>query len=143
MTHDSGLRTHHIGILVKDISAAAEGYISILRYHPRTEVIRDPIQNALVQFLALAGDEVYLELIAPDGPQSHLNSALKKGGGVHHVCYTVSGIDAMVAQMQEKGYLLIRSPQPAVAFNGRAIAWLMNRDHLLVELVEKGAESEL
>lgn len=136
-------RTHHIGVLVKDIAVAIGTYKSYLGYMARTEVFHDPLQRANVQFLVLPGESVYLELIAPDGPESHLMTALRKGGGVHHICYAVSGIGTAIARLQEHGLLMVRSPQPAIAFNGREIAWLMNRDHLLIELVEKGAEGEL
>lgn len=139
----SGYRTHHFGILVKDIAVAIESYTKYLGYEARTGIFHDPVQKANVQFLALPGETSYLELIAPDGPESHLMTALKKGGGVHHICYAVAGIGAAIASLQEQGFLMVKSPQPATAFNGREIAWLMNRDHLLIELVEKGAEGEL
>jgi hypothetical protein len=39
--------------------------------------------------------------------------------------------------------MIIAAPVPAVAFNGRRIAWLIGRDKLLTELVERGADAEL
>lgn len=143
MSLPADYRTHHVGVLVKDIDAAIESYTKYLGYEVRTGIFHDPIQKAKVRFLALPEEAAYLELIAPDGPESHLMTALRRGGGVHHICYAVSGIGTAIAQLQENGFLIVRSPQPAIAFNGRAIAWLMNRDHLLIELVEKGAEGEL
>jgi methylmalonyl-CoA/ethylmalonyl-CoA epimerase len=136
-------QTHHIGVLVKDIRAALIRYTESLGYQVRSELIHDPVQTAYVQFLGLPGSTVHFELISPDGPESRLKNALKKGGGIHHICYSVPSIDEAVATLQDQRWLVIDPPQPATAFNGRKIAWLMNRDHLLVELVECGEVGEL
>jgi methylmalonyl-CoA/ethylmalonyl-CoA epimerase len=136
------LRLHHNGALVRDIPAATERYLAI-GYEKRTDVIHDPVQKAHVLFLRLPGDAVYLELIAPDGPESHLNAALDKGGGLHHLCYATDDIDAECARLRKTGMSLIRSPVPAVAFGGRRIAWLMGRDRVLTELVEAGGPGDL
>ena len=138
-----GFQTHHIGVLVKDISKALTSYTQCLGYEIRTGSYHDPIQTAFVQFLALPGETILLELIAPDGPQSRLTNALKKGGGINHTCYSVPSLGDALTALQDHGYIVIHEPQPAVAFNGRKIAWLMNRDHLLVELVECGSSDSL
>jgi methylmalonyl-CoA/ethylmalonyl-CoA epimerase len=136
-------RTHHIGVLVADVARARESYLECPGYSIRSECFHDPLQTAFVQFLALPGDSVLLELVAPDGPQSRLSNALKKSGGINHICYSVPDIADAASALQKCGCVVIHSPQPAVAFNGRSIAWLMNRDHLLVELVERGGDGEL
>jgi methylmalonyl-CoA/ethylmalonyl-CoA epimerase len=135
--------THHVGVLVKDVARALERYTSDLGYQIRSECFHDPVQTAFVQFLALPGDSALLELVAPDGPESRLAIALKKNGGIHHICYSVPSIQNAVAALRDRRYTVISSPQPAIAFAGRQIAWLMNRDHLLVELVERGQVGEL
>jgi methylmalonyl-CoA/ethylmalonyl-CoA epimerase len=136
-------QTHHIGVLVKDIPSALIRYTESLGYEIRSQVFHDPVQTAYVQFLGLPGSTVHFELISPDGLESRLQNALKKGGGIHHICYSVSSIDEAVTTLQSQKWLVIHPPQPATAFNGRKIAWLMNRDHLLVELVERGGIGEL
>jgi methylmalonyl-CoA/ethylmalonyl-CoA epimerase len=136
-------RTHHIGVLVKDIASAAVSYAENLGYETKSKIFHDPVQTAFVQFLALPGDSVCLELIAPDGPDSRLAIALKKGGGINHICYEVPAIEDAVLLLRDRKYVTIQAPVPAVAFNGRRIAWLMNRDYLLVELVEKAATPQL
>ena len=137
------LRTHHIGVLVKDIASATENYAANLGYETRSEIFHDPVQTAFVRFLGLPSDSVSLELIAPDGPDSRLANALKKGGGINHICYEVQAIEDAVLLLRDRKYVTIQAPVPAVAFNGRRIAWLMNRDHLLVELVEKAVAPQL
>ncbi len=137
------LRLHHVGVVVRKIAPAADNYVRNLGYEIRTEVFHDPVQTAFVQFLALPGDASYLELVAPDGPDSRLTNALKTHGGINHICYAVPAMDDAFAALRDRGYLAIHAPVPAVAFQGRRIAWFMGRDHLLVELVEQGRAGEL
>jgi methylmalonyl-CoA/ethylmalonyl-CoA epimerase len=126
-------------VLVKNIASATERYIATLGYEAKSDIFHDPVQTAFVRFLGLPGDSAYLELIEPDSPDSRLAIALKKGGGINHICYEVQAIEEAVLVLRDRKYVTIQAPVPAVAFNGRRIAWLMNRDYLLVELVEKEA----
>ena len=133
------LNLHHIGILVKDIPKSAAVYVR-LGYEIRTEVIHDPVQTAFVQFLKLPADRAYLELISPDGPAGRLNNALVKGGGLNHLCYSTEDIQAGCEWLRDTGFFLIAEPVPAVAFDGRRVAWFRGPDKLSVELVESGGE---
>jgi methylmalonyl-CoA/ethylmalonyl-CoA epimerase len=139
----ANLRIHHLGVVVKDIEAASDSYVRDLGYRVRSEVIHDPAQTAYVRFLALPGDGCYIELVSPDGPKSMLSNALKKGGGINHVCYMTPDIDESVTALRDCGYWILHDPQPAVAFSGRRIAWLMGPDNLLIELVEQGPAGEI
>ena len=136
------LSLHHIGILVKDVSQSMQGYVS-MGYALASDIIHDPIQTAIAQFLRLPGDSVFLELIAPNGPDSKLSNALKKQPGFHHVCYSTPGIEGACAALASEGWFLITPPVAAVAFPGRRIAWLRGADRLLVELVEAGPPGSL
>ena len=137
------LRLHHFGIVVRDIAKAIVPYVTHCGYEERTGVIHDTTQTAYVQFLRRPGDTVLLELVAPDGPQSKLAGALERGGGFHHVCHSTPDIDGACATMRRAGFFLVMAPVPAVAFDGRRIAWLLGRDRSLVELVERGPEGAL
>lgn len=137
------LSLHHVGVLVKDITSATDNYIQCLGYHICSEIIHDLRQTALVRFLRQQDDHPYLELISPDGPNSLLTNALKKGGGVHHLCYSTADIEKSLETMGSSGFMRLQAPVPAVAFGGRRIAWMMNRDQLLVELVEQGPAGTL
>jgi hypothetical protein len=76
----SGLALHHVGFAVAAIELTTRSYVTRYGYAIRTPVIHDPLQTAFVQFLALPGDHVYLELVSPDGPASRLSSAVRRGG---------------------------------------------------------------
>lgn len=137
------LRLHHIGVLVADMATEVEHYVQRFGYKICTAVVHDPVQTAFVQFVSLASDSVCLEFVSPDGPNSKLSNALKKGGGINHFCYSTPCIDDAVLQLWETGMLVLQPPVPAVAFNGRKIAWLMGTDSIPIELVERGPESEI
>ena len=134
---------HHVGVAVRDIGEKTDSYVKSLGYKIETEIIHDPLQQAYVQFLRFPGDRVYLELVQPDGPGSKLSQAVAKGGGLHHLCYATDDIEAACRELRAGGMFLISPPVPAVAFKGRRIAWLMGKDRLLTELVERGKEGEL
>ncbi len=137
------LALHHLGVLVEDVSKAAGFYVQCLGYEYQTEVIHDPTQSAFVQFFRLPTDRIYLELVSPDRPDSKLANALKKGGGLNHVCYSTPHIEAACSALRAAGAFLISRPVSAVAFRGRRIAWLMGADRVLIELVERGPEGEI
>jgi len=133
----SALRLHHIGIVVPDVAVASAEYTERLGYESASQIIHDPVQTAYVQFLQLPGDGALLELVAPDGPASKLSNALNKGGGLNHLCYETDDIDGSCVELRRHGLVLIHPPVPATAFQGRRIAWLMGRERVLTELVER------
>jgi methylmalonyl-CoA/ethylmalonyl-CoA epimerase len=137
------LNLHHVGIVVADIERATEDYVRRLGCNVRTAVIHDPNQTAYVRFLSQPGDPVFLELVAPDSATSKLSNALKKGGGLNHLCYAVTDIEAACQELRGRGLFLLQPPVEAVAFPGRRIAWLIGRDRIPLELVERGQPGEL
>jgi methylmalonyl-CoA/ethylmalonyl-CoA epimerase len=134
---------HHFGISVAKIETALELYVDRFGYLVQSPIIHDPRQTAFVQFLRLPGDSAFLELVAPDGPESKLAAAVKQGGGLHHLCYSVSDIESATQELRSKQMAVLCEPVPAVAFPGRKIAWLMGRDRLPIELVEGGVPGQL
>jgi methylmalonyl-CoA/ethylmalonyl-CoA epimerase len=137
------LRLHHIGLVVPAIEEFRAFYVNVLQYRERTPVIHDPVQTALVQFFSIPGSDHYVELVAPDGDASKLRAASTKGKPLNHLCYSCENIAHVFSFLKESGCFAIRDPVPAVAFDGRLIAWLMTPDGLLIELVERGPEGSL
>jgi methylmalonyl-CoA/ethylmalonyl-CoA epimerase len=137
------LRLHHIGLAVRGIEEFRTFYVDVLQYQERTPVIHDPIQTALVQFFSIPGADHCLGLVAPDSKSSKLWEACRKGKVLNHLCYSCVNVAPMISFMKESGCFVIQNPVPAVAFDGRLIAWLMTPDGLLVEVVERGPEGSL
>ena len=131
------LRLHHIGHAVRSIDSAAKDFRLRFGYHLASPVIHDPLQTAHVQFLQLPGERTYLELVAPDGPQSKLAGAVKRGGGLHHLCYTVAALEEAIHHFEAHGMKLISDPKPGEALDGRRICWLLGRDAVPIELCER------
>jgi methylmalonyl-CoA/ethylmalonyl-CoA epimerase len=137
------LSLHHVGLLVKKIPESAEFYIR-MGYEIKSPLIHDPIQTAYVQFLKLPANSSYLELVSPDRPDSRLNNALQKGGGLNHVCYSTEDLEACCRWLRDDmGMFPVAEPVSAVAFDGRRVAWFRGPDRLLVEVVERGPAGTL
>jgi len=134
----SGLSFHHVGLLVRDVEDAAKHYTNLLGYRVESAAIDDPVQTARVLFLRQPKADSWLELVAPLGPGSKLCNLLNKGGGLHHVCYETLELDASVETLRNEGCMVVGLPVPATAFPGRRIAWLMDRQRFLFELLEAG-----
>jgi methylmalonyl-CoA/ethylmalonyl-CoA epimerase len=62
---------------------------------------------------------------------------LKKGGGLHHLCYEVQDLEKQLELTRSKGGLIARPPMPAEAFGGRRIAWVYTKNKLLIEYLER------
>ena len=102
------------------------------------EIIHDPIQRVRVAFFnpADARNPVF-ELVEPAGEASPVTRFLKKGGGLHHVCYEIDVLELALTEARQAGFAIAAAPAPAVAFAGRRIAWVWSRSRLLIELLER------
>lgn len=131
-------RLHHVGYLVADMAESSRRLAESFGYSVETKPIDDPEQTASVQFLRLPGDSTWLELVSPLGTPSKLDAALRRGEGLHHLCFQVEDIEDAVRELKQHSMRVIAPIVPAVAFGGRRIAWLTNRSGALFELVESG-----
>jgi len=133
----SSFTLHHVGYAVKAIEPVSGIYVTRFGYVVCTPIIHDPLQTAMLQFLSFPGDHVYLEFVSPDGPESRLANAVRKGVGLNHLCYTAHNLEEAADWLVQSGMMLVSPPQPAVAFAGRRICWLVGDDLLPIELVER------
>ncbi len=136
------LRLHHVGYAVPSIEPAAESFRLRFGYRLASALIHDPLQTAYVQFLQLAGERTYLELVSPDGLSSKLTSAIQRGGGLNHLCYSVSALEEAIDHLEAQGMKLISDPQAGAAFDHRRICWLLGEERMPTELVERRSEDD-
>lgn len=128
----------HYGVLVRDIEHHYNEHFSHLLSNGYGEIFVDPLQEAKVAFVALEGGRI--ELVQPTNPDSRMAKELKKRAGIwHHVCLTTDDLELQLAQCKSNGQFVISEPKPAVAFQGRRIAFVMGRDQLLWELLESSS----
>jgi methylmalonyl-CoA/ethylmalonyl-CoA epimerase len=129
---------HHVGFVVASIQDSVRGFARMLQADWDEHVFHDPNQGVRVTFLksSRAGDPLW-ELVEPADEQSPVHSFAAKGGGLHHVCYVVDKLAAALADARALGAIVTRQPMPAVAFDGRRIAWIYTRNRLLIEYLER------
>jgi methylmalonyl-CoA/ethylmalonyl-CoA epimerase len=112
------------------------GFVHSLAAQWDGRIFEDPIQKVKVAFLTTRPGEAQIELVQPNAPDSPVTRFLENGGGFHHVCYEVADLEEAMGEMKSRGALTVRRPKPAVAFEGRRIAWMLTAEKMLVELLE-------
>jgi methylmalonyl-CoA/ethylmalonyl-CoA epimerase len=129
---------HHFGFVVESIQKAAVGLTRSMAMNWDNNIIHDPLQRVRVAFLrGPNAAEPALELVEPAGVNSPVNSFLRRGGGLHHICYEVGDLEGQLKRSRSLGDLIVQAPRPAVAFGGRRIAWVYLEKKLLVEYLER------
>jgi len=129
---------HHVGYVVRSIREAAQGFIDSLALEWDGRVIHDPLQTVCVSFFRpRAAGSPLIELIEPAGSGSAVERFLEQGGGLHHLCFEVDSLEAQLERTKTSGDLIVHPAAPAVAFEGRRIAWVYTKSKLLVEYLEK------
>lgn len=137
------MRMHHIGFVVDSIERAGKSFAESLNLTWNGRVFLDPLQKVNVTFMNSAEPgEPQIELIEPVAEDSPVRSFLAKGGGLHHVCYEVQGLENQLRLSCSQGGKLVRPAMPAVAFGGRRIAWIYSKERLLIEFLEEKSEEE-
>lgn len=96
---------NHIGIAVRSIEDQRSFYEQTLGAHfEGTEVVAD--QKVKVGFFRIG--DVRLELLEPTDPTSTVASFIeKRGEGLHHIAYSVEGIEDRLAELKASGIRLI------------------------------------
>lgn len=129
---------HHLGCVVPSISAAAEAFSASLSAHWDGQIIHDPLQRVYVSFFRPVDTRnPVFELVEPAGADSPVIRFLKKGGGLHHLCYEIDDLELGLKEARSSGFVVVSGPKPAVAFGGRRIAWICTKNRLLIELLER------
>ena len=135
---DLGFKLRHVGVAVPKLGPTTDALEALFGYKVVSGPFDDPIQKVSVNFLAKSDTDVAeIELIAPLSEDSPITSMLAKGGGAaYHLCFETSDIEQALAHAKDNGCIIVSPPVPAVAFDGRKIAWIYTRSRQLFELVE-------
>ncbi|MFP5232446.1 MAG: VOC family protein [Acidobacteriota bacterium] len=136
-----GFKLLHVGVAAPALGPTTEMLTTLFGYRVVSGPFVDPIQKVTVNFLARSGEDVAeIELIAPLGADSPIQSMLSKGGGgAYHLCFETSNMESALAHAKDNRCVLVSGPVPAVAFGGRRIAWIYTPSRQLFELVEAKA----
>jgi methylmalonyl-CoA/ethylmalonyl-CoA epimerase len=126
---------NHIGIAVRSIDAQRPFYEGTLG--AVFEGVEDvPDQKVRVGFFRVR--DVRLELLEPTDPSSTVAAFLdKRGEGLHHIAYTVDGIEARIAELKQSGLRMIdESPRPGAHHMRIAFVHPKSSCGVLTELCE-------
>jgi methylmalonyl-CoA/ethylmalonyl-CoA epimerase len=136
------MRLHHVGFVVADIATAMPKFIRSMAATWDSQIFADPNQKVKVAFLTTRPGDAQVELVEPDGAGSPVLRFLnEKGGGLHHACYEVRDLEQELSDFRSRGSLIVKRPKPAVAFQGRRIAWVLTPEKFLIELLEEGSRN--
>jgi len=126
---------NHIGIAIRSIDAQRSFYEGTLGavFEGVEEV---PDQKVRVGFFRIG--DVRLELLEPTDPASTVATFLdKRGEGLHHVAFTVEGIEARIAELKQSGVRMIDDvPRPGAHHMRIAFVHPRSTSGVLTELCE-------
>lgn len=132
------MKFDHIGLFVRDLTNGRETLATILPIGDWTAPLDDPLIRVRVQFgRDRAG--IRYELVAPLGPGNPVEGALAGGTNIlNHIAYLTPDLDAEVRRQRRAGAVPTGPAQPAVAFGGRRVIFLLTPLRFILELVEDG-----
>jgi len=130
-------RLHHVGYVTNSISETVVDFAGSIAGTWDGAIFFDPLQKVRVTFVKLNGEQPMFELVEPATDDSPVHGFVRRGGGIHHVCFEVSHLDAELEDARMRGDVTAKPPLPAVAFSGRRIAWVYTRKRMLIEYLEK------
>lgn len=123
----------HIGIAVTDVDAALAFYRDVLGIEAHS---RDEVDGARIVHLDFDSAEVeLLEPLREDSPIAKF--LVRRGPGIHHICYRVADLDQALDACRARGYTLI-DDEPRIGAGGRRIAFIhpKSTNGILIELTE-------
>lgn len=132
---------HHAGFVVRSIQECQGELAELTGSIAVSETVHDPLQQVNVAFLSYdAPGASQVELVEPAGEDCPVQALALRGGGLHHLCYEVDDLEKQLEVAKKKYAVIVRPPQPAVAFQGRRIAWVMTKHRLLIEYLERTSQ---
>lgn len=134
------MKIDHLGIATKGIDEALKFWADALGLESvHTEVVAE--QKVRAAMLPIG--ESRIELLEPTSEDSPISKFLeKRGGGIHHIAVEVDDIRASLAELKEKGMMLI-DEEPRIGAEDCLVAFIHPRSAggVLLELVQKVSEN--
>jgi len=126
---------HHVGIAVKSLQEALEGYRRLGLEPDVTQEV--PSQGVRVAFLRSGAVRVeLLESLQPDGMIARFIE--RRGEGLHHLAFACEDIRQEMTRLRQGGFELVDA-EPRRGSEGRLVAFVHPRSlhGVLLELVEE------
>jgi len=128
-----GTKISHVGIAVRESAGSASFFQQVLGL-PEVELA----DSDGVRIRGFDADGSLLELlVAPDADSPIGKFLAKRGPGIHHICFAVDDLDAVLRRCREAGIELVDAV-PRIGAEGKRIAFLHPRSTggILIELSE-------
>ena len=130
------IRIEHIGIAVKDLSAAEALYSKLLGTEPyKREAVES--EGVMTSFFRTGPNKIeLLESTRPDGP---ITKAIeKRGEGIHHIAFEVADIHAEMDRLRAEGFILLNE-EPKHGADNKLVCFVHPRSAggVLVELCQE------
>jgi hypothetical protein len=108
-----------------------------LGFQTRGGGFTDSNQGVRGMFLERLASEPHVELLEPLPGDATLEPWMATPPRVYHLAFSVASVADSLDLLADNGYRTVRSPQRAVAFGGRLIAFALHPHVPLVELIER------
>ena len=130
------MKIDHIGYAVKRIDRAQSAFEMMgFVFKP---VIDDTDRNVKLCFGEKDG--YCIELVAPLDKKkaSPVDEYLSKTPGTpYHICYESDDLDREIEILGQQGFKVVIEPEPAIAFGGKRVVFMMHIGFGLMEIVEQ------
>lgn len=137
MSESKVKKINHIALAVNSLSEAENLYVNVLGFEVKhREVIED--QGVKTSMLLSRQGETSIELLEPlDGSSPISEFLLKRGEGIHHICFEVENIENYLEHMKLLDIELI-DESPRIGAYGATVAFIhpKSMNGVLVELAE-------
>ncbi len=132
----------HIGIAVRDLEKSLARWTALFGAENASieEIAERGVRLAILNF----PESPAVELVSPLGETSPLAKFLEeRGEGIHHFCFEVEDIEAMMEELKKAGLQLV-SEKPQMGAAGSLIAFVHPKslNGVLVELREAKTRQE-
>ncbi len=129
------MRIDHVCIAVRSIEKSAPKLCELLGFTVKTGKTANTRQLVNVKFLQRPGS-IDIKLIEPSGEGSPLWQFLKRGEGLHHLCFRADDVRSQLATLEKLGLRVLAQPAPGEAFDDELIAFGYAGSGLNIELID-------
>lgn len=134
-------KVDHIGIAVRNLDESVTYYTETLGL---TLLKIEEVESQKVRVAFIDAGNVKIELLEPMAETSAIHGFIeKRGEGIHHVAFGVTGIRERMSELREKGVRLL-SEEPGSGAGGAEVAFLHPKSSygVLYELCDKSGKGE-
>ena len=132
------MQIDHIAIAVRSIEKAVPQFCRLTGYRTKTQKVTNTRHKVNVLFLEKTGS-LDIKLIEPSDADSPLWDFVKKGGGLHHLCFKVADVNQTCAELKQQGARILAPPAPGEAFDDGLIAFCYLGLGVNAELIDTDA----